>query len=479
MAVRPSAPSVSALRARYEQRSERLTTLRHVRAALVSLAGLIGKPVINQAGEQIGKVADVVARWDSEQRYPPVTGLIVRVGGRRAWLPIDAVEEFRHDLIRLRTARLDLRDVARRHGEVELAHDVVDHQLVDTDGARVIRASDLYLARVAGVVQLVGVDVGFNSLLRRLGPARFRSRPTPEKVIDWASITSFGSQRGPGGTLQASEHGVQPQAVLDQIDHLHGLGDAAELGVALLHVHRVLDVLEILAQQRELLERRALIRRDLLAQLSPERAADALEEMQDEELVQLLRESDTAEAAELLGRMEPDEAADGLRELDPGEQEKLLAAMPPEARDRVAILLGYGERTAGGIMTTFLVVASPAETIVQVRDRLRANREHDEDLAGVIVLGDDGRLLDDLTMTELFLAAPEVTVDDLIGPPWPVTVTPDADLEEIAERLVETRHSSVVVVDEEERPLGRILVDDVLDMLVPDRSRFRFPRRLS
>jgi CBS domain-containing protein len=70
-------------------------------------------------------------------------------------------------------------------------------------------------------------------------------------------------------------------------------------------------------------------------------------------------------------------------------------------------------------------------------------------------------------------------VDNLIGPPWPVTVTPDADLDEIAERLVETRHSSVVVVDEEERPLGRILVDDVLDMLAPDRPRFRFPRRLS
>ena len=77
------------------------------------------------------------------------------------------------------------------------------------------------------------------------------------------------------------------------------------------------------------------------------------------------------------------------------------------------------------------------------------------------------------------LADPEVRVDDLIGPPWPVTVTPDAGLDEIAERLAETRRSSVVVVDEEERPLGRILVDDVLDMLVPDRSRFRFPRRLS
>jgi CBS domain-containing protein len=447
MAVRPPAPALSALRARYEHRVERLTALRHVRGELVSLAGLIGKPVINQAGQQIGHVADIVARWDSNQPYPPVTGLIARVGRRRAWLPADTVAEFGRDQIQLRTARLDLREVARRPGEAELARDVIDHQLVDTDGARVIRASDLYLARVAGVVQLVGVDVGFNSLLRRLGPARFRSLPTPEKVIDWASITSFGSQHGPGGTLQAAEHGLQR-----------------------LRPGELADLLEDLGRTE---------RRDLLARLAPGQAADALEEMQPEELVQLLRESGTAEAAALLGRMEPDEAADGLRELDPGEQDKLLAAMPEQARDRVATLLGYGERTAGGIMTTVLVLATPAETIMQVRDRLRANREHDEDLAGVIVLGDDGQLLDDLTMTELFLADPQAAVDDLIGPPWPVTVTPDAGLDEIAERLVEARHSSVVVVDEEERPLGRILVDDVLDMLVPDRARFRFPRRLS
>jgi CBS domain-containing protein len=381
------------LRARYEQRVERLTALRQVRSELVSLAGLIGKPVLNQAGQQIGKVADVVARWDSRQPYPPVTGLIARVGRRRAWLPIDTVDEFGRARIRLRTARLDLRDVARRPGEVELARDVIDHQLVDTDGARVIRASDLYLARVAGVVQLVGVDVGFHSLVRRLGPARFRSRPTPEKVIDWASITSFGSQHGPGGTLQAAEHGLQRLWPGELADLLEDLGRAE--------------------------------RRDLLARLTPEQAADALEEMQDEELVQLLRESGTADAAALLGRMEPDEAADGLRELEPREQEKLLAAMPAEARERVATLLGYGERTAGGIMTTVLVTAAPAETIMQVRDRLRANREHAEDLAGILVLGDDGQLLDDVTMTELFLAAAsassrsEVSAQLASAAPWP------------------------------------------------------------
>lgn len=244
MADSRSVPSVSALRTRYEQHVERLTTLRQVRSELVSMAGLIGRPVLNQAGQQIGHLADVVVRWDSNKAYPLVTGLIVRVRRRRAWLPVEAVEEFGRDRIRLRTARLDLRDVARRPGEVELSRDVIDHQLVDTDGARVIRVSDLYLARVAGVVQLVGVDVGFSSLVRRLGPARFRSRPTPDKVIDWASITSFGSQHGPGGTLQAAGHGLQR-----------------------LRPGELADLLEDLGRDE---------RQDLLSRLTPQQAADAL-----------------------------------------------------------------------------------------------------------------------------------------------------------------------------------------------------------
>ena len=278
MAVRRSAPSVSALRARYEQRVERLTTLRHVRSELVSLAGLIGKPVLNQAGQQIGHVADVVARWDSNQPYPPVTGLIVRVGRRRAWLPVEAVEEFGRDQVRLRTARLDLRDVARRPGEVELARDVIDHQLVDTDGARVIRASDLYLARVAGVVQLVGVDVGFNSLA---AAARPRAVPVP-------------ADPGEGHRL-GQHHELRLAARAGR--HPAGLGH----GLQRLRPGELADLLEDLGRTE---------RHDLLAQLPPERAADALEEMQQEELVQLLRESGTADAAELLS---PDGAGRGRR----------------------------------------------------------------------------------------------------------------------------------------------------------------------
>lgn len=446
--VRPSVPAPSSLRSRYEQRHERLTAVRHVRESLVSLAGLIGRPVLNQTGAEIGSVADVVARWDDSQRpYPSLTGLVVRVGRRRAWLPMDQVATVRHDRVQLRSSRIDLRDFTPREGEVGLSHDVVDHQLVDTDGARVVRASDLYLANVAGTWQLVGVDVGLGSIVRRLGPARWRVRPTPDKVIDWASIHSFGSGTGTGHKLQAAGSGLRR-----------------------LHPGELADLLEDLGRDE---------RQELLAELSPDVAADALEEMQPDELVQLLRESDVSDAGELLGRMEPDEAADALRELDEDEQAELLGAMPGETGSRVGPLLRYDEHTAGGVMTSLLITATPADTVGGVRQRVRDHREHDEDLVGVVVVDDLGRLLDDLTMTELFLAEEAKTVDDLVGPPWPVTVAVDAKVDEVADGLVESRRLSVVVVDEGQRPLGRILADDVVDALLGDRERFRFPRLLS
>ncbi|HSS11189.1 MAG TPA: hypothetical protein VLL25_14985, partial [Acidimicrobiales bacterium] len=121
---------------------------RAVRDSLISLAGILGGPVYNQAGDEIGTVVDVVARWDGDEPYPPVTGFVVHVGSRIAFVGIDAVHEVTHDRVQLRSARLDLRDFERRPGEVMLARDVIDHQLVDVDGVQVIRPADLYLAWV-------------------------------------------------------------------------------------------------------------------------------------------------------------------------------------------------------------------------------------------------------------------------------------------------------------------------------------------
>src|SRR5580698_4135563 len=185
------------------RRTRRILASEGVFDSIVSLAGLRGRPVRNQSGQEIGRLDDVVARWSDGQTYPPASGLVVRVGRRQAFVDASAVDRLERAQVLLRTARLDLRDFTRREGEVMLAHDVLDHQLVDVDGVQVIRAADLYLAEVIGRIRLVGVDVSTSTLFRRLGPRHWRPLPTPDRVIDWAAIQPFG-EPGSDDTLEES-----------------------------------------------------------------------------------------------------------------------------------------------------------------------------------------------------------------------------------------------------------------------------------
>jgi len=429
-------------------RSERILAATAVRQAIVSFAGLVGRPVVNQAGDEIGSLVDVVARWSDGQTYPPVTGLVVRVGRRLAFVDGGAVDRMEHTRVVLRTARLDLRDFSRRTGEVMLGKDVLDHQLVDVDGKQVIRAADLYLAPVLGRERLVGVDVSPSTLLRRLGPRRWRSRPTPGRVIDWAAIQPFG---------ESTTDGVEVRLRTTH-DGLHRLrpGELA-------------DLLENLRRPE---------RQELLAALPAAEAADALEEMEADDLTSLLREADTAKAAELLASMEPDEAAEALRDLNEDERATLLGRMPVVAAARLVELLGYPEDEAGGFMTTTLVTARVDDSAAEVADRLAEAREHDADIDAVAVVDDDGRLVGDLPLLDVLLAVraePDAGIGDLLDDDEPVTVGPDAGATEVAHRLIDSRRLSLLVV-KDERPIGRILADDVLDAVVSTKGRFHFPQ---
>ncbi len=273
---RPSMPAPAAIRRHHRQHTDRLLARANV-AELISVAGLVGQPVTNPAGDEVGRLADVVVRWDGG-RYPPVTGFALRVGRRVAFVHAGQVEELSVAGGRLRSARLDLSDFRHRDGEVALASDVLDHQLVDVDGVRVVRASDLYLARVGGTLLLVGADVGLQTLLRRLGPARWRNRPTPERVIDWAAVQPFS---GDGRNVRLT----RPNRELRRLR-------PAELA----------DLLEELGRSQ---------RQQLLAALEPDMAADVLEEMDSDDVGAVLRDASTDDAARLVAEMEPDEAAEG------------------------------------------------------------------------------------------------------------------------------------------------------------------------
>jgi CBS domain-containing protein/sporulation protein YlmC with PRC-barrel domain len=447
---RPRRHNGSSLTLRFIHPTERMLASRQVRQDIVSLAGLVGRPVLNQAGDEVGHVVDLVAQVHGGGTYPVVTGIVVRVGRRRAFLDASNIDRVHRRSVTLRTARLDLREFQRRDGEVLLARDILDHQLVDTDEIQVIRAADLYLAQVGDQVHLVGVDVGLQTLLRRLGPKRFRWHPTPDRVIDWAAIESFGED---SAEAPAAVKLRTPHAALRRLR-------PAELA----------DVLEGLGRSG---------RKELLASLDHEIAADALEEMEPDELTALLREVEPAQAAELLTRMEPDEAVDALRELPRDEQTLLLSRMPPQVRSELVRLLGYPGDEAGGIMTSVLACARPDETVAQVSERLAEQARHRTEIDSVAVLDADGRVVGDVSAFDLLVSDGDTTLGDLIdleNPP--VTLRPDADLDTVATELVESRRSSLLVVADDGRPLGRILSDDVLDALVPGHGRLHFPRLL-
>jgi CBS domain-containing protein len=419
-------------------RRDRILASRSVREGLMSVAGLIGRRVRLGSGADVGRLWDLVARWEGES-YPTVTGLVLRVGRRRAFVPASHVAEMHHGGVVLGSARLDLRDFERRPSEVLLAGDVLDHQLVDCDGVQVVRASDLYLAPVAGQWRLVGVDVGFQSLLRRLGPARWRARPTPARVIDWGAIQPFGI----GETAMRLRRENQSLRRLRPAD--------------------LADLLEELGRSE---------RQELLGALEPESAADALEEMEPGPLRALLHDLPDTQAAALVAAMEPDEAVDALRDLDDNDRQRLLSAMTPALASKLRLLLLYPEHTAGGLMTTRMVFANTDETVMTVRRRLASEAEDGQvDVDAVVVLDDDRNFVDDISMLDLFLSSDETTIANLVAVSEPVCVLDTAPLDAVIDELIDSRRASLIVVDENNRPQGRILADDVIDALVPDRGR--------
>ncbi|OJV82239.1 MAG: hypothetical protein BGO37_04455 [Cellulomonas sp. 73-92] len=438
--VLPTAPPGRAgLRSRAGRGPKVLALRREVAGALVSVAGLAGRPVRDGDGNVVGTVVDVVVHWDAG--YSPVTGLIVRVGQRRTWLHAADVEAIEQSAVRLRSTRFDLRDVVRRAGELQLLGDVIDHQLVDVQGVQVVRASDLYITRVQAVWRLVGVDVSLTSLLRRSLPGGLGRRPSPGLVLDWSSVQPFGV---PGGSVRlARAHSeLRRMRSADLADLLATLGRAE--------------------------------RRELLGGLEPGTAADALEEMNARDLNDLLRDAPVEQAAELVAAMEADEAVEALREMPPEERDELLDAMTADRGAELGALLQFDEESAGGVMTSRLVRLPADDTVRDAVAAVRRQVQEGETPAGVVVVDEAGALLDDVSFVELLGAEPDTPLRGLVGPPWPVTVGPDAGLDDIVERMTDNRGSSLLVVDEANRPIGRILADDVVDLLAHQGER-RWP----
>ncbi len=400
---------------------------------------LIGRPIRDETGRDIGKLVDIVVRH-GETTYPPVSGLIVKVGNSTSFIDASSISKFTHDEIRLSSMKVNLEEYKRRPGESLLDADVLDHQIVDVNGLRVVRSSDLYLAPLDREIRVVGVDISFRSFVRRIFPGSLSRRPTPEHVVDWAAVASLADGTG---VVRSSES----RAALSQLR-------PADLA----------DLIEDLAGR----EQSALIEL-----LDPDLAADALEEMEDDELQGLLRGLPSQRAAELISRMEPDESAEVLRDLDVDHRESIFAEMDSKIAAQLRKLVSFDETLAGGIMTTHILVTRETDTVGDALALLVENRERDIS-DGVVVVDAKGKLLDHIQIIELVAAKSSAELSTLIGPPFPTAINSNTRLKEVIEEFANNRGSSIIVIDEKNKPVGRILADDLVDALTSDEENHGF-----
>jgi hypothetical protein len=188
---------IGKLREQRERRARENLAARELEGSLISLAALLGTDVKDAAGSTVGLLRDVV-RWTKGESYPPVTGIVVRIGKNEVLLGARWIEMSSPSSVRLRSSKAYARAIERHPADVALAHDVLDRQVVDAAGFQIVRPADVYLATVDGRVELVGIEVGIRALMRRLGPKRLRSRFRPGRAIDWATIRSFSPARADG-----------------------------------------------------------------------------------------------------------------------------------------------------------------------------------------------------------------------------------------------------------------------------------------
>jgi magnesium transporter len=449
------------------------------------LSQVLGRSVCNSQGERIAKIKDVVARVEALnaatgevtlERFPPISGLVVEIERREIFIPSIQVRSLGPHGAILSSANVHLQSFARREGEVLLYRDILDKQLIDIDGCRVIRANDLQLYVTDGTVRLAAVDLSMQAVLRRLAFGRIYAR-SPQQIME----SSKESRKRVG----------RPQARLIAWADIDPL--AADVpDVRLRQPHERLALLNPVDIARIIDDLSYHQGAEILESLDDERAADTLQEVDDERQADLVEEMDQERAADILEEMDPDNAADLLQDLDEEQQADLLRRMDREDAEDLQELLAYEEDTAGGIMTSDFVTAPPRMTVDETIAYLRGLQEAPDIIEYLYVVEERiptpnwaeaedecaGRLLGVVSLRDLLLASGTATLADIMDRDL-VWVSANESQEQSARVMAEYNLIALPVLDEDERMLGIITVDDAMEVLLPERWSRRLPHVFS
>jgi len=389
-------------------------------------------------GRKLGRIEDLVVRIGQDD-YPPITGAVAKVAGRLVFVAAEQIGAIQHGRVTLTKARLDLQPFERREGELLLREDLLDRQVINVDGARIVRANEIEIARIEGWWRVVGIDITPKSLLRRLLPRAI----APQTVgvsgfLDWASLEPF-TGHIPTITLRVPHPKLarlHPAELADLVEAApHGQGE------------------EIIAAVRH----------------NPELEADLFEELGDEHQLEFAEDRDDHQVADLMARMEIDDAADLLGQFDDDRRSHILELLPQVQQRRLRALLGYEPLTAGGLMSPDFVAVFSQASQAEVLDRVRRAATPSDALVWIFAINTHHRFRGAVSLPDLVRAEPDTAITDLISHSRSVTV--DADLDEIVRAMTDYDLTVVPVVDDDQRPIGIITVDDVLELIAPPPGR--------
>jgi len=401
------------------------------------ISRLRGLPVLDAAGDQVGRVRDVVVQRHAGSHAPRVKGLVVELLARRSiFVPMERVRSI-DPLQVVISGMVNTRRFERRDSETLVIADLFDRsvQRLDHQGSGVIfdvamrpvRSREWELSEVALRDQVDGKAFG----VRRFG------RRGHVTIVDWSAIR-----------LPTGAQGQGIERLLAQMEDMK----AADIA-------------------RELHEMSPARRTEVALALADSKLADALEELPEDEQAQLIQQLDTERAADVLEEMDPDDAADLIAELAPEMAEVLLERMEPDEAKDVRRLLNYAEFTAGGMMTPEPVILPPDATVADALAMVR-DAELTPALACMVYVcrppldTPTGRFVGGVHIQRLLREPPSTLISGLIDTELE-PLQAHANLHAVSRYFATYNLVNAPVVDGEHHLIGAVTVDDVLDHVLP------------
>ena len=406
------------------------------------ISDILKKPVLDPKGDELGRVKDFVVV--KGEPLPKISSIIIVRKKGLLNLPWTVLNIFNKRIISANVYGEALQSYELDEKDLLLVRDILDKQIVDVNGVKVVRVNDVKLEGYDTEAVLLAVDVGMRGILRRLGferggedLMRLFKKHLPYNLISWNYIQPFEpkltkiSLTVPRQML-SELHPADIADIISQVSHKEGATFFKDLDV---------DV-----------------------------AAEALSELKPETQVDIITGMDTDKAADIIEEMQPDEAADILSDLPVDKAKEILESIEKEEAEDIQELLSHEEDTAGGLMTNVFIAYPPETTVRKAIENFKKDAEEIEIVYYIYVIDADEKLLGIVSLRDLLLADLDAKLSDIMETKVK-TVTPETDEMEVAEIISKYNLVALPVVDIEGFMFGIVTVDDVLDRILPPSAK--------